>query len=398
VPRALKLLLLLAPLTMALIALVDTPYHRLSTQTLFGVVQGTGRPRASFHRLWTGAFQAKFEAWLAQELSFKALMVRTDNTINLVAFGDISARTGIPVILGKDNTLFEMNYVNNTNGVSDVKGDPPPKSSYTVDEDVRRLSLAARAFRRLGIDFVVLFYPSKAWIWRERLPQRYRLPGGAKRAQAGYEALLSGLKKYDVPVVDGVDAYERLARRRPSFPLYNRGGTHWTEVGACEVAKRIVTELSNAGRSKLLCEQGPEPGVDDADLASLINVWDRGRFVDPVPQSKPSLNEPLPDGPRDALIVGTSFSRHLIGILQAAGVLREAEHLAYYRHSDRRALRWRRLLRGKKLVIFEQWQWSFITANVSEFLDDLEQNDRRFAAALSKEKRNEERESASQAQ
>jgi len=193
---------------MALIALVDTPYHRLSTQTLFGVVQGTGRPRASFHRLWTGAFQAKFEAWLAQELSFKALMVRTDNTINLVAFGDISARTGIPVILGKDNTLFEMNYVNNTNGVSDVKGDPPPKSSYPVVEDVRRLGRAASAFRALGMDFVVLFYPSKGWIWRDRLPRRYRLPGGARRARAGYEALVRALRREGVPVIDAASAYE----------------------------------------------------------------------------------------------------------------------------------------------------------------------------------------------
>jgi hypothetical protein len=379
-----KLPLLLLPLLAALTVFVDTPYHRLSTGKLTGVVRVKKMPEPTWETFYSGAFQAKLEAFLEQEVSFKSVMVRTDNTVNLVAFGDISAHTGIPIMLGEQNTLFEMNYVNNTNGVSDVKGDPPPKSPLPIEQEVKRIGRAARAFRALGKDFLFVMYPSKGWIYRDRLPRRYRLPGGASRAQAGYEALVRALRAEGVTVIDGERAYEDLAQSKPDLPLYNRGGTHWTNAGACEVTKLLVDRLSDTGGAKLICGLGPAAPAHrvDADLAGLINVWDNSRFLDMIPSSEPSLSQPLPGGPRNALIVGTSFSSHIIEALTTAGVLDDIERLTYYRHGFARKTKWSRLLRAKHVVIFEQWQWAYVTANISEFMDDLERNDSRYAAAL----------------
>jgi SGNH hydrolase-like domain, acetyltransferase AlgX len=385
-PRLIKLSLLLLPLLAALVVLIDTPYHRLSNGALSGVVRVKPLPKPSLHELWEGSFQSKLEGWLEQQLSFKPAMIRTDNSISLLGFRDISAHTGIPIILGNDDTLFEMNYVNNANGVSDVKHDPPPKSDLSERDAIQRIALASRAFRSLGMDFMLFMYPSKGWLWRDRLPRRYRLPGGARRADAGYQKLLAAFRAERVPVIDGAAAYAKVEKEYPDLPLYNRGGTHWTNAGACQVAKLIVARLPEAkGRSKLRCELGPAELAHgtDADLASLINVWDNQRFLDLIPESRASLSEPLAGGPRKALIVGTSFSSHLIRALGDARVLGDdVERFTYYRTSQSRRVKWKRVLHDKNLVIFEQWQWAYLTINLTEFVDDLRRHDERFDAAF----------------
>jgi hypothetical protein len=384
-PRPIKLALLLLPLALLLAVLIDTPYHALSDGELWGIFRSAVRPPFSVASFWSGQFQVDFEAWLEQQLSLKAAMVRTDNTLNLVLFHDISAHTGIPIVLGKHHTLFEMNYVNNHNGVSELKGDPPPRSSYSVEEQTRLVSRASRAFRALGIDFMVVFYPVKASIWSQRLRRSYLLPGGAERAEAGYRHLLSGLQAAGVPVVDGAAEFARVFAENPTFPLYNSGGTHWTDAGACQVARLMVAQLplANLRGAALRCRRGPLHTAKDGDtdISQLINVWDNSRFLDPIPLLVPTLSEPLPGGPRGTLIVGTSYSDHLARELHDAGVFRDIYRLSYYRHANAATTDWHRVS-SRKIIIFEQWEWSYFTVNITDFIDDATANVPRFAAAL----------------
>lgn len=383
--RRLKLALLLAPLFLALAVLLDTPYHRLWNGELSGVLKVKPAPRWSLDSFWNGKYQSSFEQWFERDLAPKAAMVRTDNTINLFAFHDISAHTSIPIILGEDDTLFEMNYVNNSNGVSELKDDPPPRTEYSLQESTRRVARAAKAFQSLGIDFFVLFYPSKASIWRPRVPRRYRLPGGKLKAARGYQELVASLTSQGVPVVDAAQAFEDLARAQPTLPLYNRGGTHWTDAAACEVAGLAFAQLrAAAGGARLHCELGPSAPAQGvaADLANLINVWDNRRFLDPIPSVTASLSGGLKGRPERAWVVGTSFSEMLIESLQSARAIGSVKRHVYYRHQNARSIKWERELKAAKVVILEQCQWSFMTANNSEFLDDLEKHAPSFAAAL----------------
>ncbi|HEX2669393.1 MAG TPA: hypothetical protein VHM25_00910, partial [Polyangiaceae bacterium] len=346
-PRLMKLASLLLPLALLLALLIDTPYHALSKGELFGVERNKTRPALTLIGFWSGKFQADFEAWLEQQLSLKAAMVRTDNTLNLLVFHDISAHTEIPIVLGNRHTLFEMNYINNHNAVSELKNDPPPRSPLPVADQVRLVSRVSRAFRALGIDFMVVFYPVKASIWSDRVPERYLLPGGPEKAAAGYQQLLRALAAEQVVVVDGAAEFSRLFAEDPSFPLYGSGGTHWTSAGACQVAKRITSELafSNPQHSALRCRLGTvhTAKLADSDISELINVWDNSRFLDQIPTVSISLNRPIAGGPKDALFVGSSYSAHLAEELHRARAFRDVYHLMYYRHAVVGAVDWARI-------------------------------------------------------
>ena len=384
-PRPLKLLLLLLPLALLLAVLIDTPYHALWDGGLSGVYRTAVRPPLSAAGLWSGKFQTDFEAWFEQQLSLKTAMVRTDNTLNLLLLNDISAHTAIPIVLGKRHTLFEMNYINNLNGVSELKNDPPPRSPAPVADQVRLVSRVSRAFRVLGVDFVLVFYPVKASIWRDRVPERFSLPGGAEKAAAGYQQLLRDLAAEQVPVVDGAGEFSRAFAQDPSFPLFNSGGTHWTNAGACRVARLITSELpfSNPRHSTLRCRVGiaHTAKMPDSDISELINVWDNSRFLDQIPTVSITLNKPLAGGPKKALLVGSSYSGFLVEQLHRALVFGDEYYLMYYRHTTADKVDWGRVA-DRQVVIFEQWQWSYFTINVSEFVEDMTARVPDFAAAL----------------
>ncbi len=382
--RALKLLLLLVPLAAMLAICIDTPYHRLPQAQLTGVELASPLPAWSLKSFWDSRFQPDFEKYFESQLSLRSNMVRFDNSVALAAFHQIAAHTRIPIVLGKDDTLFEMNYVNNANHVSQLKNDPPPPSPYSVDEAATKLGRATRAFRRLGIDFVLVLYPHKAWIQPERVPPQWRLAGGREAAAAGLDRLREALRRNGVPVVDGVEVLTELKRRSPRLPLYNRGGTHWTDAAACATAQRLVEVVAPA--AKLICSIGaaePAHGVD-MDLAELINVWDVSRFREAIPVVNAALAAPLPGGPRPTLVNGTSFSAHLIRLLSQAGVMGNVVRTSYFRTDQTGAFDWSRVLQSK-LIIFEQSQWSFVTVNVTDFLDALERRVPQFAEALKEE-------------
>ena len=379
-----KVVLLFLPLALALSILIDTPFHALWGSNLLGVYSASVRPSISVGSFWRAKFQPELEAWFEQQLASKAVMVRTDNTISLLVFREISAHSGSTIVLGKHHTLFELSYINNRNGVSEFKGDLPPKSPYSVAESTRRMARAARAFRLLGIDFMIVFYPSKAAVLSQRLRSSYVLPGGVEKSEAGYQQLLDELRAGGVPVVDGAGLFSEIARETPNFPLYNSGGLHWTDAGACQVARLMLQQmpLANVARSDLRCRLGAGSTAEggDADLAELSNLWDHSRFLDQIPSLTPSLSRRLSGGPRDALIVGTSFSEHFSRELHQAGAFRNVKRVLYYRHSNVADLQWEREVL-RPVVIFEQWQWSYLTVNLTEFLADLVANSARFADA-----------------
>jgi hypothetical protein len=81
------------------------------------------------------------------------------------------------------------------------------------------------------------------------------------------------------------------------------------------------------------------------------------------------------------LFVGSSYSGHLAYQLSRAGVARDAYHLMYYRHPQAAEIAWDRVS-NRQIIVFEQWQWSYFTANITEFIEDMAAHVPRFARAL----------------
>ena len=217
---------------------------------------------------------------------------------------------------------------------------------------------------------MIVFYPNKAAVLSASgsATLSYMLPGGVEKSEAGYHQLLDALRAGSVPVVDGAGLFSEIAREAPNFPLYNSGGLHWTDAGACQAARLILQQmpLANVGGSDLRCRLGAGRTAEGATPTwrRLSNLWDHSRFLDQIPSLVPSLSRRLSGGPRDALIVGTSFVQSTSrGSCTRAGVFHNVKRVLYYRHSNVADVQWEREAL-QPVVIFEQWQWSYLTASI----------------------------------
>lgn len=377
----LKLGLLLLPLALCLCVAVDTPAGFLPRTEVVGLTEPAPKPTFSWASLWAGEYQTRFEAWFESALTFRAELVRTDNTLETEMLGELSPNAGI--LLGHERTLFGLDQINNYNGVSHLKGDMPARSPEEPEVSARRLGAVSRAFEQLGVDFVMVFYPLKPVLHAAKLPDRFRLPGGPDRAARGYERFLRQLRENGVPTIDGV-AIARELQQTTELPTWNRGGLHWTDALACAVMQQIIAEVRRQTLHRGGVEAQPPPDFrcqplsavpargGDMDLADLSNVWNPEVYADAIPPVQPLLVRGLPGGRRDALFIGTSFSRQLTRLIRAGRAARAVQYIPYYRVSNRAGLVLPRDIQGRRLVVMEQWQWAYLTINNSEFIDTLE--------------------------
>ena len=394
-------LLLYVTLLVSLLPLVQ---HRLSffgETALAGMTIGAARPRFSLSSFLSGDFQTQFTNWFEDRFSFKGELVTAENSMNLALFGDVSSRSAIPIIRGKRNHLFEMVYIDNFNGINELKGTVPTPSALPVEDSVRLLARAARIFQQRGINFVLVLYPHKAWIYPEYIPEKWLLNHG-EFARKGLQRLRQLLDLYKVPYVDGPRIFKELKKRGANVPLYNPGGTHWTDASACYVFSAMMRVMSDQTPRRLpqaRCASGEWSLASgtDMDIAEIMNVWDETApaaryfgfnllepFQRKIPATRVTLSSPM-HHKLSALFIRTSFSEHLMRLMQQSRLVSDIKSVAYY-HPDLASEfgNWDETIFSRQIVVFEQSQASYLTSNITWFLDDLEKNSAIFRESIEK--------------
>lgn len=195
------------------------------------------------------------------------------------------------------------------------------------------IALADEA-RGAGRQFVVAIAPNKHTIYREKLPQWAR----AVPDRTEMDVLMAALARAGI---DAVDLRPALLQRAASRPVYYRGDTHWTELGAVIAFNEIVRALGFEDQAVAI-DGGFGPDVvrervgDLVSLAKITGPWSEivpvprdGTFVpDEALERRPiktvAKNEfyslvrrgrSTPSTEPSVLVVGDSFTARLFGPL-----------------------------------------------------------------------------------
>lgn len=279
-------------------------------EKLHGVEATTQPPFPDFtlERLLSEEFQHELNIWWNRSIGFRGFFVRTDNQINFSLFRELSAEYASPLVLGTNNDVFEKLYIDHANGADIVSDKRLEKLAESVAELQRRLE--AR-----GIPFLLLISPSKASIYPESVPERFRDPNAPDAKATNYARILPFLAERGVHVVDGRKLFEEWKGREP-YRLFPRSGTHWSQFAACRIAAIVLGNLRDRGVNlgPLECEPSEvksQPEPFDRDLADLCNVWHPEKMFDALPYplpSKQASSTTAPDPTRSkVLFIGGSF-------------------------------------------------------------------------------------------
>ncbi len=304
-------------------------------QTLHGieVKESEGFPEFSLKAFIGEDFQKKTHSWLSQRFGFRGHLVRTDNQINYSLFKEISSNSGTTVIVGKDDVLFEKLYIDSANGRFHIP--------------VNRLGFVARQILRLqrllearGKTFLVMISPSKASVYQEYIPDNFLRDRSRSVSRESTDEFVRLLAENGVKHLD-TRALIHEWKKDSEYPVFPKGGVHWTEFSACRAGVALYTRLKEiSGKDIRVMRCNPTFVTDilspfDRDLADLTNVWNPKVFYSPLPYV--DTKEFVPDEgiqPR-MLFVGGSFLWAILEQSERQKIYQSRDFFYYYQRRFR---------------------------------------------------------------
>jgi len=287
--------------------------------------ENTGLSAKSF---LNGSFQHSTVERIGKDLSLKPLLVRAENQLNYSVFGDTSKSLGTTIMPGYDSFLIEQAYVHSFNR-------PHPSGYEKIDEVVSSLSELRTRIKKKGLAFSIVISPSKAEVYPEKIPERFKHPYRKQRS-SDYEVFIKLAAEKNLPLIDG-QAFTSELKKQSDTPVFPPGGIHWSYLTACQVSRLLVQDLEEQLEKSLqlpVCDPETireEPWGTDRDMLNLLNLADESPWQTPL--SYPPMKESFFDQNKyhpTVLIVGDSFTWNLLHFFDKDGTFRKRKFMYYF--------------------------------------------------------------------
>ena len=213
--RALLVLLLLPLLLPA--AQGRLKFVRLEPLGGYMAADTTRHPVLSWRGLADNSYQPRLEHYVENRMGFREWFIRLRNQLAYTFLG-VSRNTN--VLVGRGKVLYEDKPVHSYLG-DDFVG------ASQVARRVRRFKAMQDTLARRGVLLVFVAAPSKASFMPENIPAYYR------RQQpkiTNYQAFTTAMRGAGINLLDLSRAF-RQWKDTASYPLFPRGGIHWSGYG-----------------------------------------------------------------------------------------------------------------------------------------------------------------------
>jgi hypothetical protein len=301
---ALRIAFLVLFFAFSLMSFVGNNFGLATVSNLIGFTPETPVVPLSWRTYLNGTFQSSYETRFDIELGFREQFVRADNEFNLRAFHQIGLNPRTSMVIGKNDFLFERDYLDAFN-----RHDEVPRSQ--LEAKVRRILLLQQYLESRGSTLLVVITPSKPLLYPEYLPERYIFKE-RQSVPTNYDKFAPLLAQYGVHFVDG-QAFLQERKATVPFTFFGNTGTHWNDVAACEVSSVVIETIGqqlNRQLPSLRCKpyaSSIRQRKRDIDILQLCNLWSEERLYQPVFRPRAKL---VPHGPAEMptlLMVGGSF-------------------------------------------------------------------------------------------
>jgi len=257
---AIFILLLFIPF----ILMIQQSTGLIREKPLLGQADPAAYPRFSIKTWFSDEFQVRFNKATEERVGFRPGLIRLKNQLEYFLFHKANASG---VVVGKHRDLFESDYIRSYTG-RDYLGD------YFWDQKFRRLKQVSDTLARLGVQVVIVLEPGKASYNPENIPSRFT---GFKTEKTNYQAILKGSGQKGIPLLD-LNRFYRDKKSSAPFPLYPKGGIHWSVGGMVLSADTLlgfmngVLHLSVPDLVIDRVEMSDSLRDTDGDVAGLMNL------------------------------------------------------------------------------------------------------------------------------
>lgn len=199
---------------------------------LKGAVVKAKKPEFKQDDWFGGTFQTKYENFLSDNIGIRPFFIRLHNQIKYSLFNEVRANS---VLLGKENYLYELNYIKAYNGTDFIGTD-------SISLQCIKLKTIADSLESKGITFLVCLAAGKGTFYPEYFPEKYKQP---ETDSTNYKAYAQKLRQLKVPHID-INKWFLQMKDTSQCMLYPQYGIHWSHYGKLLAADTIVAYIEQA--------------------------------------------------------------------------------------------------------------------------------------------------------
>jgi hypothetical protein len=247
---------------------------------LFGSIVPTKKDSLTAESWFNGTFQENRNAYINEQFGFRNTAVRIHNQIAFSLFHKAKANG---VIIGKEDYLYEIKYINAYRGAEEI-------FQSELDSNLFMLKAIQSKLKERGVEFVVVMNPGKASFYSEYIPDEFPIVSD----RSYYSEYQKGLREQGIQHIDFGKWFREMKGKTPA-PLFPKTGIHWSQYGATLAADSLVNycmklfgkDMNEFGwdRRNLTLSTTME-GVDD-DIGLGMNLyWP----IDVLPMAYPRID------------------------------------------------------------------------------------------------------------
>lgn len=289
---------------------IQAKWPLLPVRPLHGFDQSKNpHPHFSWATLENNTFQDSLNGYLTDRLGLREIPIRLRNQLDYSLFGVIHA---VDVMKGEHGVLFQISPLGSYQG-----------RDFLGATDLRRHAQKARdvqdSLARHGVQFLYVLAPGKAGFEPENLPTTSQAPWGT---ETNYTELAQALPNAGVHVIDAAALFQKW-KPTAKYPLFPRGGIHWSGYAVTLVADTLFRTVEHLTKLDLPNFTTTRPGVvtadadslryTDSDLADALNLFQRQQ---PYQMAYPIVRFAAPTASQrqpNTLLIGDSFTQSFNG-------------------------------------------------------------------------------------
>ena len=201
---------------------------------LKGAIELAQKPEFERKNWLSGRFQEEYEKWFNQKFGFRNTAVRLHNQIGYSFFRNAKANG---VIIGKENYLYEINYINAVKG-KDFIGEAE------IIKRSKELKEIQDFIESEGKSFFVVFAAGKASYFPEFIPDKY---GNVNSEKTNYKYYSKQFQKEGINFIN-YNKWFIDNKHKSQYPLFSKTGIHWSMYGSLLVADSIIKYIENSNK------------------------------------------------------------------------------------------------------------------------------------------------------
>ena len=214
--------LVIAALFLPLIQMVK-PFVEVGP--LFGSIVPTAKDSLTLEAWFDGTYQENRNKYINEQFGFRNTAVRLHNQIAFSLFRKAKANG---VIIGKEDYLYEIKYINAYRGAEEI-------NQSELDSNLFMLKAIQSKLKEKGVELIVIINPGKASFYPEFIPDEFPIVSN----RSYYSEYQKGLQSQGIQHIDFGKWFREMKGKTPA-PLFPKTGIHWSQYGATLAADSLV--------------------------------------------------------------------------------------------------------------------------------------------------------------